>query len=83
VWLVATPRDESDWEEGPAGRRAEAAKEAQLAGAEMGRVSRSPGTGAEGSRSMGWSFISHLGVLLLNRLQFKVNDVHICYQVGH
>jgi len=82
VWLVAAPRDESDWEEGPAGRRAEAAKEAQLAAAEMGRVSKTPGTGAEAPRGMGWSFISNLGVILLNRLQFKVNDVHICYQVS-
>jgi len=82
VWLLATPRDESDWEEGPAGRRAEAAKEARLAAAEAGRVAKPPGAGGEAPRGLGWSFVSHLGAILLNRLQFKVKDVHICYQVG-
>ena len=83
VWLLATPRDESDWEEGPAGRRAEAAKEARLAAAEMGRASKTPGSGGETPRGLGWSFLSHLGAILLNRLQLKVNDVHICFQVRY
>ncbi len=82
MWLLATPRDESEWEEGPAGKRAEAAKEARLAAAEMGRVPRASGAGGEAPKGLGWSFMSHLGVILLNRLQFKINGVHICFQAS-
>ena len=81
VWLVAAPRDESDWEEGPAGRRARAAKEAQLAAAEVERLSKPHGSDKE-QRGLGWSFLSHLGTMLLHRLQLRVHNVHLCFRVS-
>ena len=46
VYLCAAPRPESDWEEGPAGDRARAAKRARLKAVEMERLSKSAGSGA-------------------------------------
>ena len=46
VYLCAAPRPESDWEEGPAGARAFAAKRARLAAVEMERLSKPAGGGA-------------------------------------
>ncbi len=40
VRLTASPREEAAWEEGPARRRALAAKQAQLAAAELERLAK-------------------------------------------
>lgn len=49
VVLCVAPREESDWEEGPALRRAQAAKQAQLAAAELAKLgSRVAATGSSG-----------------------------------
>lgn len=40
VRLCASPREESGWEEGPARQRALAAKQAQLAAAELERLAK-------------------------------------------
>ena len=40
VQVCAAPREEADWEEGPARRRALAAKQAQLAAAELERLAK-------------------------------------------
>jgi hypothetical protein len=54
VVLCVSPRDESDWEEGPALRRAQAAKQAQLAAAELAKLgSRVAATGSGSSSSRG------------------------------
>jgi len=45
VYLCACPRPESDWEEGPAGDRARAAKRARLKAVEMERLSKPAGSG--------------------------------------
>ena len=82
LWLLASPRDESDWEEGPAGARAQAAKQARLAAAEMEGVTRGLANGPPEKEKggFGWSFLMNLGVILLNRLQFKLTDVHISFR---
>lgn len=52
VVLCVAPREESDWEEGPALRRAQAAKQAQLAAAELAKLgSRVAATGSSGRAS--------------------------------
>lgn len=79
VWLLATPRDEADWEEGPARKRAKAARDSEIAAAEVGKLSRGPAD-KEHKAGFGWSFLSHLGVVLLNRLQFSVKDVHFSFR---
>ena len=45
VYLCAAPRSEADWEEGPAEKRAHAAKRALLAAVEMERLSKPAGSG--------------------------------------
>lgn len=52
VVLCVAPREESDWEEGPALRRAQAAKQAQLAAAELAKLgSRVAATGSSSRAS--------------------------------
>ena len=82
LWLLASPRDESDWEEGPAGSRAKAARQARLAAAEMAGLPKSGASGLHEKEkgSLGWSFLTHLAVILLNRLQFRISDVHLCFK---
>lgn len=82
LWLLASPRDESDLEEGPARARAKAARQAQMAAEEVGGMSRrGPGGSSEKEKGgYGWSFLSHLAVILLNRLQFRVKDVHFAFR---
>ena len=42
---------------------------------------RSAGTAGAGEGSgLAWSFLSHLGMLLLNKLQMSVRNIHICFQ---
>lgn len=54
VVLCVAPREESDWEEGPALRRAQAAKQAQLAAAELAKLgSRVAATGSTSTSSRG------------------------------
>jgi hypothetical protein len=50
VLLTVSSREETDWEEGPALRRAQAAKQAQLAAAELAKLgSRVAATGSSGA----------------------------------
>lgn len=97
VVLCFTPREESDWEEGPALRRAQAAKQAQLAAAELAKLgSRVAATGSSngskaaqqaattaGGSGTGWAWLIADYVLsfLLNRLQVAVKNTHVYFQV--
>lgn len=67
-----------------AGRRAQAAKQAELAALDLIRLSKPggkvAGTGGEGS-SLASSFLSHLGTMLLNRLQLTIRNIHFCFKV--
>ena len=87
VWLCASPRQEEEWEETSAGQRAQASKQAELAARDLMRLSRPGSKGVAGAAnppegsSSGWPFLSHLSAMLLNRLQMKVTNVHICFQV--
>lgn len=85
VWLSVCPRTEEEWEEGMTGQRIQAAKQAELAALDLIRLSKPGGKGAapgnEGS-SLASSFLSHLGTMLLNRLQMTIRNIHICFKVG-
>ena len=85
LWLLASPRDESDWEEGPAAARAQAARQAKMAAAEMESLSgTASGVHPEKEKGgFGWSFLTSLGIILLNRLQFKLADVHLSFRAAH
>lgn len=80
VTLCASPRGEADWEEGPASAREQAAKQAQLAAAELEKLSRRLAQEKGAGTGTGWSFLSHLGTLLLKKLQLSVNNVHIYFR---
>ena len=63
----------------------QAAKQAELAALDLVRLSKpggrpGQGAGSEGS-GLAWSFLSHLGTMLLNKLQMSVRNVHVCFQV--
>lgn len=83
VWLLAAPWDESELHEGGAGRRAQAAKAAQLLAEDMARVAKPPG-GGDGREAKGLasSFLAHITRLLLNKLQLRVHNVHVCFSVS-
>lgn len=97
VSLCVTPREDSDWEEGPALRRAQAAKQAQLAAAELAKLgSRVAATGSSngskagqqaattaGGGGTGWAWLIADYVLsfLLNRLKVAVKNTHVYFQV--
>ena len=70
VALEVGAREASEWEEGPALRRETAAKQAELAAAELAKLSRRSGWGR-------WSIIQHLISYLLNNLQFSINNLHV------
>lgn len=70
VVLEATARDDADWEEGPALQRELAAKQAELAGAELAKLSRRSGWGR-------WSIIESLATYLVNNLRLSINNVHV------
>ena len=67
-----------------AGQRAQAAKQAELAALDLIRLSKPGGkaaaAGNEGS-SLASSFLSHLGTMLLNRLQMTIGNIHVCFKV--
>lgn len=84
VWLCACPRTEEEWEEDMAGKRAQAAKQAELAALDLIRLSKPGGkvAGASGEgSSLASSFLSHLGTMLLNRLQMTIRNIHFCFKV--
>lgn len=85
VWLCASPRGEDEWEEELAGQRAQAAKQAELAAMELVRSSRPAGKSGGGAANEGnglaSAFMSHLGTMLLNRLQMTIRNIHICFKV--
>eukprot|EP00887_Chlorella_sp_A99_P007395 scaffold2.g7395.t1 len=86
VHLQVCLRDEHDLHEGPAGERAWAAKQAELAAAELqalaggGGGAAAPAAGAQEGRGILWSFVQHLINLLVNRLQLTVRNVHVAFQ---
>jgi hypothetical protein len=93
VTLEVTSRNDSDWEEGPALFRAQAAKQAQLAAAELAKLgSRVAAEGhkqqekaSSSSSSKGstrWSIVDYITSYLLNRLQLTVTNVHLCFKVS-
>ena len=56
-----------------------------MAAAEMESLSGGPaGAPTEKERGrFGWSFLRSLGIVLLNRLQFKLADVHLSFRAAH
>ena len=78
VHITVSPRPEADWEEGPALRRAYAAKKAQLSAAESSRQLTGAGKNSGG---YGWSILAWAGRVLLNKLQFRMRRIHICFKV--
>ena len=84
VYFCASPWTEAQWEEGPAQRRRHAANVAQLGSAEVQKASRSlSGTSTSQKGGFGWSLLSWIGSILLNKLQLSVQQVHICIKVSH
>ena len=84
VTLRATARDETDWEEGPARRRAQAAKQAELASAELEKLSKrvaQAGLYRLANKSR-WSVAEYVSTYLLNSLQLSIKDVHVYFKVG-
>jgi hypothetical protein len=81
VWLCASPRAEEDWEEDLAGQRAQAAKQAELAAMELVRSSGRNGTASHDNSGLASAFLSHLGTILLNRLQMTIRNIHVCFKV--
>lgn len=89
VSLITSRRDETAWEEGPAARREQAAKQAQLAAAELSKLSSrleadsagAAAAAAQGAkRGLRWSIADYLTSFLLNRLQLSVRRVHVCFR---
>lgn len=69
-----------------AGVPEQAAKQAELAALDLVRLSKPGGRSGQGAGNEGsglaWSFLSHLGTMLLNKLQMSVRNIHVCFQVG-
>jgi len=85
VQLRVALRTTDDLEGLPAGDRAWAAKQAQLAAAELQALAGggpAPAPDAAASRGVLWSLLQHLFTTLLNRLQLTVRNVHISFEVG-
>lgn len=82
VTLRATARDETDWEEGPASRRAQAAKQAELASAELEKLSKRVAQAGQHANKSRWSVAEYISTYLLNSLQLSIHDVHIYFKVG-
>src|SRR4051794_18511647 len=70
IELQATPRDNNDWGEGPALARELLAKQAELAAAELAKLSKRSGWGR-------WSVIEYLVTYLINNLQFSMTNLHV------
>lgn len=70
IQLCATPRDELDWSEGPAQARDWVAKQAELAAAEIAKLSKRSGWGR-------WSVIEYAVTYLVNHLQFSLTNLHV------
>lgn len=73
VSIEATARDDADWEEGPSLQRERATKQAELAAAEIAKLSRRSGWGR-------WSIIETLATYLLNNLQLSITNVHVRFR---
>lgn len=60
------------------------ARAAELAAAEVERLAKRGAAGPpeREKTGYGWSFVTHLGTVLLNRLQFRVRDVHLAFRSG-
>ena len=73
VRVVAAPRDTADWEAPAAERRAQAAKQAAVAAAELDklRLASNSGGGSMGTWIVG---------ALVEALQLEVSRVHVCFQ---
>lgn len=94
VHLRVALRRDADLEEGPAGERSWAAKQAELAAAELAALAAaSAGGGAGGADAAAgagagvkggvlWGFMQHVLSMLVNRLQLTVRSVHIEFEVG-
>jgi len=80
VYLCAAPRPESDWEEGPAGDRARAAKRARLKAVEMERLSKPAGSG-ERAQGLGRGSTLHAMTIKGQRVAPAVcrRTVHMLY----
>ena len=82
VYVCATPRTEAQWEEGPAQKRRLAANLAQLGSADMQKASKSlSGSSTSQKGGFGWSLLSWIGSILLNKLQLSIQEVHVCLKV--
>ena len=84
VSLTVGAREEADWEEGPAAKRASAAKLAQLAAFELQQMSSSVGgdLSQTGNRKSGWPLLSYLSSFLRNKLELSVSNVNLSFRVS-
>ena len=71
--MVAAPREAAQWEGPPAERRAQAAKQASVAAAELDKLRLASGGG--GGPLLGW-----LAAPLVESLQLELADVHLRFQ---
>lgn len=94
VHLRVALRRDADLEEGPAGERAWAAKQAELAAAELAALAATSAVGGGGGADAGgggaggggkggvlWGFMQHVLSMLVNRLQLTVRNVHVEFEV--
>lgn len=83
VYFCATPWTEAQWEEGPAQKRRQAANMAHLGSAAVQKTSRSLSASNTAQKGgFGWSLLSWIGSILLNKLQLSVRQVHVCLKVS-
>ena len=83
VYVCACPWTEAQWEEGPAQKRRHAANMAQLDSAEVQKASKSLSSSSSSQKGgFGWSLLSWIGSILLNKLQLSVQRVHICLKAS-
>lgn len=75
IELHVTPRAEQDWSEGPAQTRDRIAKQAELAAAEIAKLSKRSGWGR-------WSVIERLVTYLINNLRLSITGLHMQFCDG-
>eukprot|EP00803_Ostreobium_quekettii_P009394 evm.model.scf_204.13 EVM.evm.TU.scf_204.13 scf_204:99162-102872(-) len=81
VTLSCTPWDEHEWSGEASIKRARAAKQAQVAAAELEKLSTKVAADRGGDgRNFRWILMTSLWSLLLRRLQLSVSNVHIFFQ---
>ncbi|GAQ80498.1 Vacuolar protein sorting-associated protein [Klebsormidium nitens] len=78
VVVTSGPREDAEWEAGPAEKRALAAKKAKLAAAEIRKLSERVSEDKSGQ-----SFMSYLSAKIIDNVQVAVKNIHIKYEDPH